>query len=239
MEGRIDDIFELILNSDPSESTFLLLLYRLKNKGRPEEIIRWCLEAKKRGHNSPELSHLLAEAYLEKGFIGLAEIEIALVISEVEKYSSAYKLMAEILMSQKRPEKAKKFLKIYLFHNPDDAWASGLLEKIKIGKGAQNERDYEYLSEKEPLTDFASPTSAEISYQQGQIDDAIGIYEKFLAQNPGHKEAENRLKELKAMNLKDEKALSSALRYDRDNKKRLINILEGWLLKLREQKIEY
>ena len=45
-------------------------------------------------------------------------------------------------------------------------------------------------------TELASPTLAEVYYQQGEIEEAILTLEKFLAKNPHQLKVKERLKEL-------------------------------------------
>lgn len=239
MLNRTDELSDLILNNGPSDNTLLLLLNQFKSRGRTGEIIRRCLEAKKRGPNGPGLALLLAEAYLEKGFVGLAEIEIGQVISEIEKYSIAYRLAAEILIRRNRPEDATKLLETYLIHNPDDIEASELLKNIRTVKGRQNETEHEKVRVETFSSDLASPTIAEIYYEQGQINEAINTYEKILLKRSEDQKAQKRLEELKTMNLRDEKTVSSDNRSGSYNKERIRNILEGWIFRIKEQVIEH
>jgi tetratricopeptide (TPR) repeat protein len=74
---------------------------------------------------------LLAESYLDLGFIGLAETELATVTSRLGDLVSAYKLQAEIYTKQQRTEEAVWALNQYLVHRPDDHDALDLLDKIK------------------------------------------------------------------------------------------------------------
>lgn len=69
----------------------------------------------------------------------------------------------------------------------------------------------------EILKDLATPSLAELYVEQGAIQEAINIYETYLRANPHDEEAIKRLTELRKP----------------DQRERLINILEDWLVSLR------
>ena len=86
------------------------------------------------------------------------------------------------------------------------------------------------MGEKEALVvDVATSTLAEIYYDQGQIQDAIKIYEKVVFENQDDKTSIDRLAQLKAMaDLEAEPHVT-----DKDNlrqrKEGMITVLEKWL----------
>jgi tetratricopeptide (TPR) repeat protein len=126
-----NDIFGLILGSGPSQNTIFLVLRKIKEEGRFGEVINECLKALGFYPNDIRLRTLLAETYLEMGFISQAERELDRITLDISNLISAYKLQADIYTRQKRYEEASGALKRYLAHNPDDQEALDLLAKIK------------------------------------------------------------------------------------------------------------
>ncbi len=126
-----NDIFGRILRSGPSQNTAFLVLKKMKEEGRFGEVITECLKTLEFYPNDIRLRISLAEAYIEKGFIGLAEGELERITSDIKSLTSAYKLQADIYTRQKRHEEASEALKQYLAHNPDDQEAIDLLARIE------------------------------------------------------------------------------------------------------------
>ena len=130
---KSNDLLGEILNCGPSQGTFFLVLKKMKEEGRSSEVIRECQKALSLYPDDLRLRTLLAESYLDLGFIGLAETELATVTSRLGDLVSAYKLQAEIYTKQQRTEEAVWALNQYLVHRPDDHDALDLLDKIKSG----------------------------------------------------------------------------------------------------------
>ena len=128
---KSNDLLGEILNYGPSQGTFFLVLKKMKEEGRSSEVIRECQKALSLYPDDLRLRTLLAESYLDLGFIGLAETELATVTSRLGDLMSAYKLQAEIYTKQQRTEEAVWALNQYLVHRPDDHNALDLLDKIK------------------------------------------------------------------------------------------------------------
>jgi len=130
---KSNDLLGEILNYGPSQGTFFLVLQKMKEEGRSSEVIQECQKALSLYPDDLRLRTLLAESYLDLGFIGLAETELATVTSRLGDLVSAYKLQAEIYTKQQRTEEAVWALNQYLVHRPDDHDALDLLDKIKSG----------------------------------------------------------------------------------------------------------
>lgn len=130
---KSNDLLGEILNYGPSQGTFFLVLQKMKEEGRSSEVIQECQKALSLYPDDLRLRTLLAESYLDLGFIGLAETELATVTSRLGDLVSAYKLQAEIYTKQQRTEEAVWALNQYLVHRPDDHDALDLLGKIKSG----------------------------------------------------------------------------------------------------------
>ena len=320
-----NDIFGRILGSGPSQNTVFLVLSKIKEEGRFGEVITECLKALDFYPNDISLRNLLAETYLEMGFIGQAERELDRITSDIKNLIPAYKLQAEIYIRQKRHEEASDALKRYLAHNPDDQEAVDLLAKIKpveeeplaeapeipeetgpaLEEEFEEEVEQEIITEppevpeeivlaaeekieEEPVppeppeevasveeekikeeslpeiseeivtageeeiegvpeevtplaeeegeafTDLATPTLAEIYYNQGLVHEAISTYERVIFDNPEDKASIKRLEELKdQVSEKPEKKVPTEDAI-RARTEKMISVLEGWLERIQE-----
>jgi len=109
-------------------------------------------------------------------------------------------------------------------------------------------RKPEFRFEEEVLSEIATPTLAEVYVNQGQIQEAIGIYEKVIAQNPEDEASMTRVQELTAMlkaeppPLETEPPMSEAevplpaetVPRTKQRKQKTIAILESWLANIRK-----
>ncbi|MBW1705468.1 MAG: tetratricopeptide repeat protein [Deltaproteobacteria bacterium] len=274
-----NDIFGRILGSGPSQNTVFLLLRKMKEEGRLGEVITECLKALDFYPNDVQLRTLLAETYLEMGFIGQAERELDRITSDIKNLISAYKLQADIYTRQKRHEEASEALKRYLALNPDDREALDLLAKIKpveeepvpkapeipeeAGPALEEEFEEEIKEEiiteppeipeevvlaaeeeikeepappelPEEVADLATPTLAEIYYNQGQMDEAINTYEKVILNNPEDKSSIERLEALKAQIAEKPEVKATPEDAIRARTEKMITVLEGWLERIQE-----
>ncbi|MGD9076851.1 MAG: hypothetical protein PVJ69_16655, partial [Desulfobacteraceae bacterium] len=87
----------------------------------------------------------------------------------------------------------------------------------------------------EEETEIATPTLAEIYFEQGQIEEAIDTYVTILAQDPEDESSRRRLEELKTMIAKEKALEEKQIDEIRQKKERMIAILESWLANIREQ----
>ena len=156
---KSNDLLGEILNNGPSQGTFFLVLKKMKEQGRSSEVIRECQKALSIYPDDLRLRTLLAESYLDLGFIGLAETELATVTSRLGDLVSAYKLQAEIYTKQQRTEEAVWALNQYLVHRPDDHNALDLLDKIKPPMEGEKPK------ETQAVEDFAHTEEARIEEQ--------------------------------------------------------------------------
>jgi len=92
----------------------------------------------------------------------------------------------------------------------------------------------EKWDEKIVPSEIATPTLAEICYNQGQIDEAIATYERVLLENPNDKASALRLSELKGFINEEEGPQHQNTDPLRSRKERMIEILEGWRAKVQE-----
>ncbi|MBU4426444.1 MAG: hypothetical protein KKB35_06875 [Proteobacteria bacterium] len=156
---KSNDLLGEILNYGPSQGTFFLVLKKMKEEGRSSKVIRECQKALSLYPDDLRLRTLLAESYLDLGFIGLAETELATVTSRLGDLVSAYKLQAEIYTKQQRTEEAVWALNQYLVHRPDDHNALDLLDKIKPPVEGEKPK------ETQAVEDFAHTEEARIEEQ--------------------------------------------------------------------------
>lgn len=156
---KSNDLLGEILNNGPSQGTFFLVLKKMKEQGQSSEVIRECQKALSIYPDDLRLRTLLAESYLDLGFIGLAETELATVTSRLGDLVSAYKLQAEIYTKQQRTEEAVWALNQYLVHRPDDHNALDLLDKIKPPVEGEKPK------ETQAVEDFAHTEEARIEEQ--------------------------------------------------------------------------
>lgn len=241
MEKSID-LFEQILSHGPSQSTLFLVLTKLKEEGRLNEVIHECRRSLGYYPDDIRLRKLLAESYIETGSIEKAEIELNKVVSAIEGLTSVFKLQARILSQQQKAEEAFEPLRRYLAFNPEDQEALDLIDRIKpveeetIPEPPKISEDIGQVPEEQEDTfsELATPTLAEIYFNQGQIDDAISTYEEVIINNPKDAAAIKRLaglRGLKAENIEAEVKEEDNLAA---KKEKMIPVLEGWLARIQE-----
>ncbi len=167
---KSNDLLGEILNYGPSQGTFFLVLQKMKEEGRSSEVIRECQKALSLYPDDLRLRTLIAESYLDLGFIGLAETELATVTSRLGDLASAYKLQAEIYTKQQRNEEAVWALNQYLVHRPDDHAALDLLDKIKSGVEGEKPK------ETQALEDFAHT-------EEERVEDIVNSQEEDILES--------------------------------------------------------
>jgi tetratricopeptide (TPR) repeat protein len=238
-----NDVFDKILRQGPSPGTLYLLLESMKEQGQLKRVIQEGIKALKAHPEDIQIRRLLGEAYLEAGLVGQAESELEQIISEVDRLNSLFKLLATIYVDQNRWEEASHALKRYMGHFPDDEEAVELLSKISPKleniyhtSPAKPHAHAEVRADKSPLPKLATPTLAEIYLKQGQVEEAINIYEKIVSEKPDDIKSSRRLTELKSMGLEREQRTSDNLETIEARKRRMINTLEGWLGRIQELK---
>jgi tetratricopeptide (TPR) repeat protein len=252
----MDDLSDQILTDGPSSGTLFVILSKLKETGQIKRVIKECIRALRYHPGDIPIRQLLAESYLEMGWLSLAEVEIELATRQLDHLIPAYKLKAHIYHAEKREAEASEALRLYLAHRPDDGEALALLEKVKPSEETlidvpqpiveEAPAPVRTVTEEAPepvelaaLPEIATPTLAEVYFSQGQIQEAIHTYEKVVAQNPGAEQFRHRLEALKTMispvslMREDEEALRA-----REKRERLITHLETWRAQLRRMSKE-
>lgn len=249
----LDELSNQILTDGPSSGTLFVVLSKLKEAGQFKRVIQECIKALSGHPKDIRIRQLLAESYLEMGWLSQADAEIELVTRQLDHLVSAYRLKAEIYYREGREEEASDALRLYLAHRPDDGDALAFLERLKpSGKTLVAEpfpiveevpasvkpiiEEASEGAELAALPEIATPTLAEVYFNQGQFQEAINTYEKVVAQNPKAEQSRQRLEELKAtlspptpLMRGDEKGLRV-----RKNGEKLIAHLETWRAQIRK-----
>ena len=254
-----NDLYQQILESGPSSGTLFVVLSKLKQEGEWKRIVQECIKALNIHPQDIAIRRLLAEAYLETGFLTQAEAEWEKVTEQMDELAPAYKHLATLYHRGKREEEAIKALHLYLAHRPDDQEAQQLLEELKTlpeaepaeaeplveaaapiyeeagretGEGVEEEvGEVAPPPEQKDTPEIATSTLAELYYAQGQTQEAIRTYEKVVAENPGDARAQARLKELKAPTPPQAVVQRDK---ERERKEKMIALLEKWLSNIQE-----
>lgn len=243
-----DDFIDSILSHGPSAGSLHVVLKKMKRDGRLTDVIQTCNRFIGFFPDDIGLRVLLAESYAEAGFISLAAAQLETAAAMIDKLASAYRRLAEIYTAAQRYTEAADMLRRYLAHRPDEPDALALLGRVEM---AAREEDKPAGMEPLPedtllpedsedhtddlLIDFATPTIAELYYEQGRVDAAIDTYETVVRHHPDDATSLNRLAELKAIvnAAASEKQETGDLR---TQKEWLVSTLERWLPKLKEMK---
>lgn len=246
-----NDLFSMILENGPSSETFFLVLSKMKEDGQLEKVIQECSQALKIFPHDVRIRRLLAETYLEIGQLSRAEEEMKVVTNQINDLISAYKLQAEIFHRQGKDAEAVQSLELYLKHSKDEE-ALHLIETLSpqkeipvvmsepatedIPRSIEEELEEPPPADRKGLLEIATPTLAEIYFDQGQLREAIEIYEKVVSQNPEDAHSRQRLEEMKAMALAEEKLAEEREIVDAalQGKKKMITILEAWRTNIRD-----
>jgi tetratricopeptide (TPR) repeat protein len=256
-----DDLYHQILTKGPSSGTLCVVLSKLKTEGQYNRVIQECIKALHTYPDDIPLRHLLAETYLDAGLLAHAEAELETVMSKLDDLATLYKLQAQIFNKQKRAEEAAKSLKIFLAHRPDDPEALHLLQAIEASRQPPVKapspvpdvsEPFQPFSdeaaeptveipepkvggiEEEGLPEIVTPTLAEVYANQGQIMEAIHIYERISAYHADDTAVRRRIEELKAM--LGPKTPAEPPKGDKDEQKKgkIISTLETWLDEMRK-----
>ena len=234
-------LYDEILKHGPSQTTLHIILARIKNEGRVNEVIRWCMTFLRVFPKDIYLRMLLAESYLEMGSVGQAETEFLKVSSMMSDLVPVYARLAGIYAKQKRFTEAAGEAEIFLSHHPDDPEMHEILKIVEEACGALEEPDQRWPvlpdDEEDSLVNFATPTIAELYFSQGQLDAAVETYERVIEEHPDDSVSVDRLAQLKA---ELEADLPGATKESHDvvetQKVKLLTILEKWLPRVGEIK---
>lgn len=250
--ANTDDLYTQILADGPSPKTLFHLLSRLKKEGQLRRVIQESLKALNAYPNDIYIRRLLAESYFEAGLISQAEAELEKVSALIGDLTDTYKLQAQIYMKQNRKREAARSLELYVAHRPNDQEALDFLSTLTPEEEAPVEEvqppveeipaeaEEQLIVEEAPPAEeeppeIATPTLAEIYFEQGQIEEAIDTYQIIVAQDPEDESSKERLEELRTMIAEETAVEEKQLDEVRQKKEKMIAILESWLANIREQ----
>lgn len=219
----LDDIYDEVIDKIATPKARLLLVETLKKEGKPQTVIHACKKVLEVFPDDIGIRRLLAETYFENGSLDLAEVELDKIAKEMDKLSYIYKLRSELFRRQNRIDDAVHSLQLYLAHNERDQEAADLLAEIS--------------QPGEAPSFLATSTLAEVYYKQGQLDEAIKVYEQVVASSPDNGKARHRLDELRGEK-EAQKGKMERMRSARGRKLRLLGVLERWLAAVEQSKME-
>lgn len=220
--NELNGIYDKIVDKIATPEARLILLEILKKGGKPERVIKACRNALKLFPDDISIRKLLAETYYEQGSIELTERELKKISKEIDKLALIFKLKAEVLKNEDKVEEAIESLKLYLAHHSNDQEAADLLSELSA-------------SPEEKASVLPTPTLAEIYYNQGELEEAIRMYQKLVNEFPDDEKLKSRLKELEESVGVKESNISKAKKV-KEKTLQLIAVLEKWLAKLRKRK---
>ncbi len=171
------DLFDQILTHGPSQGTIFLILTKMKEEGRSKEVLRASLKALNIYPDDIRIRTLLAEAYMQAGFFGLAEAELNKVTLEIENLSSAFKLQADLFAKQDRLEEATESVKRYLAFNPNDQEVIDLLKNIKPVETEEKPEKQKAPTEEKPYLEAVEKKPFSEMLETAEADEATSIEE--------------------------------------------------------------
>jgi tetratricopeptide (TPR) repeat protein len=256
----LDDLYRRILAEGPSSETLHIVLSGLKEAGMSTLVIQECIKALHTHPDDISLRQLLAETYVDAGLLAHAEAELDRVMPKLDDLAPLYKLHADVLYRQRRGEEAAKSLQIYLAHRPEDREALELLQAMEASRrqkpleapspgpeavepaeafGVEEEEPFveaveEERFEEEDLLEIVTPTLAEVYVNQGQIVEAIKIYERIATQDPADAAVRGRIEELKAMAEPQRPKERPEEDLEAKKKEKMVSTLESWLEEMRK-----
>ena len=217
----IEDIYNEVIDKIATPKARLLLVEMLKKEGKTQTVINACQKVLEIFPDDIHIRRLLAETYFGEGSLDLAEKELEKIANQIRELSSIFKFQSEVFKRENKIDDAIRSMQLYLAHNESDQEAADLLADLSPPK-------------EEPS---ALPTStlAELYYKQGELDEAIKVYEQVVASTPGDEKATHRLDELRGEKegQEGERAVS---RSARDRKLKLLGVLERWLAGVEQRK---
>ena len=229
-------LYDEILGNGPSQSTLHIILNRIKDEGRINDAIKWCMVFSRVYPEDVHLKMLLAECYFQMGSMGQAENEFVKVSSMMNDLLSVHGRLAEIYEKQNRFSEAAGQAEMYLSLHPENSEMRELLKRVEAAMGRDPEWPPLPDDDAESPVPFATPTIAELYFDQGQLDAAVKTYERVVEANPHDSASAERLLELK--NRLEGGPDGAAKEFDKVSAQdeKLLAVLEKWLPKVGEIK---
>lgn len=217
----LDDIYDEVIDKITTPKARLLLVETLKKEGKLQIVIHACKKVLEVFPDDIGIRRLLAETYFEDGSLDLAEVELDEIAKEINKLSYIYKLQSDLFRRRDRIDDAVHSLQLYLAHNQGDREAADILAEIS--------------QQGEAPSFLATSTLAEVYYKQGELDEAIKVYEQVVDSSPDNEKARQRLDELREEK-ETQKGKMKGMRSEREKKLSLLGILERWLAAVEQNK---
>ena len=235
--AKLHDLLGEILRDGASPRTLYLILAGMKEEGHLKRVIQECVRALRIYPHDLHIRRVLAEAYAEDGLWPQAEAEIEKVVKQLSELSSLFLMQAEVYKGQGRVAEAEEALKRGLALRPEDL--SGTQPSVELETSPEEATPEsappgaeEASTPQEP--GIVTPTLAEIYFNQGQIQEAIGTYEKILEQEPQNPQASGRLEQLKRLLATGQAPKEGSEDTGQEKKAKVINTLETWLGHIRD-----
>jgi tetratricopeptide (TPR) repeat protein len=119
-----NDLYKELLEQSPSPDTCMIVLSKMKEAGELKTVIHECHKVLRMYPWDIRTRQLLAETYIEAGFLSLAEEELEHIAARIDRLSKSFKVQAEVYSRQGRREEAIQALDRYLAHQPQDEEAT-------------------------------------------------------------------------------------------------------------------
>jgi tetratricopeptide (TPR) repeat protein len=219
----LDDIYDEVVDKIATPKERLLLVETLKKEGKPQAVIQACKKVLEIFPDDLHIRRLLAETYFDEGSLDLAEMELNKIAQQIKDLSYIFKFLSELLIRKNKIDDAIYSLRLYLAHNQGDQDAADLLAEISQPGEEQSA--------------FPTSTLAELYYKQGQLDEAIKVYEQVVASFPADEKAKHRLSALKGEKRAQEGKMETT-RSARERQLKLLGVLEKWLAAVEQRKME-
>ena len=222
-----DDLNTKILSQGPSSDTLYILLTRMMKEGELRKVIQTCVRALEMYPSDIPIRKLLAEAFLEAGFLSQAEAEMQKVTRQITELATIYKRKAEVLAKQQRSEEALEAAQTYLAHYPDDQDALRLLNDVTPPETVISEEVSEEPEEAplEPVPDEAEPIPE--TYPEPEMEEQA-VPEEVTPAPPAEKATAG-----DAENAEDDKDGGDDGDRVREKTEQMIHTLESWLEEIR------
>jgi tetratricopeptide (TPR) repeat protein len=204
------------LAQNPESLVFVPLAEAYRKSGLLDKAIETCLKGLQLHPSYMSARMVLGRAYLEKEQFVEAIEEFQKVAQADVNNIMAHSLLGQIYVKQLRFAEAVKAYQKVLTLNPDDANAQQMLNKaLKSAKDSPGPAPTaESVTEKDKN---AKLTKAEEYSRQGDLENAIRIYQLILEGDPNNAVVKQRLKDLEIkQNLRKEKPAPPAPPRDND-----------------------
>ncbi|MBN1594897.1 tetratricopeptide repeat protein [candidate division FCPU426 bacterium] len=192
------------LNSNPESLVFVPLAEAYRKSGMLDEAIETCLKGLQLHPSYMSARMVLGRAYMEKKMYEEAETEFRKVASADVNNIMAHSLLGQNYMKQNKFADAIKEYQKVLTLNPDDMTAQQMLNKaLELARQTNAPRVPAETDKTAADNDRKKTISrAEAFSQQGDIENAIKLYQMILDADPENLVVRQRLKDLEVRKAK-------------------------------------